>query len=183
MGQYLVGGFVIIQVFSHWRIMGQAHNCFPVFSRYHYLADQFSFILQSHMVDAIFWSILRLSWNSKHEPSLPPLLCQDVILSPRLYLERICVPCLLNNEAYRHRYVKRDRWHQQKHVCFNSTSLVSMVPCCNKVSFSSSGLFLDKVTAHAEKKTCIFLFILFITNLLGYYWVHHSLVTGQVDTK
>jgi hypothetical protein len=23
------------QVFSHWRIMGQAHNCFPVFFLYH----------------------------------------------------------------------------------------------------------------------------------------------------
>jgi hypothetical protein len=52
----------------------EVHNCFPVFSQYHYLADQFLFILQLHMVDAIFWSILRLSWNSKHEPSLPSLL-------------------------------------------------------------------------------------------------------------
>jgi hypothetical protein len=47
MGQYPVGGFVITQVFSHWGIMGQAHNWFPVFSWYHYLADQFSFILHT----------------------------------------------------------------------------------------------------------------------------------------
>ena len=49
MGQYPVGGFVNTQVFSHWRIMGQALNCFHVFFLYHYLADHFTFILHSRI--------------------------------------------------------------------------------------------------------------------------------------
>jgi hypothetical protein len=34
-------------------------------------------------------------------------------------------------------------------VSFDSTSLVSMIPACNKVSSSSRGLFMAKVTAHS----------------------------------
>ena len=44
-----VGGFANTQVFSHWRIMGQAHYCFPIFFLYHYLADHFAFILHSRI--------------------------------------------------------------------------------------------------------------------------------------
>jgi hypothetical protein len=47
MGQYHVGGFPNTQVFSHFRIIGQAHNFFPVFFWYHYLAYHFPFILHS----------------------------------------------------------------------------------------------------------------------------------------
>jgi hypothetical protein len=39
----------------------------------------------------------------------------------------------------------------KKKVSLNSTSLVSMVPPCNKVSSSTRGLFVAKVTAHAGK--------------------------------
>jgi hypothetical protein len=49
MGQYPVGGFANTQVFSHWRIMGQAHYCFRVFFLYHYLADDFTSILHSRI--------------------------------------------------------------------------------------------------------------------------------------
>jgi hypothetical protein len=49
MGQYPVGGFVNTQVISHWWIMGQAHNCFPVFFLYHYLADHSTFTLHSRI--------------------------------------------------------------------------------------------------------------------------------------
>ena len=48
-GQYSVGGFVNTQVFRHWRIMSQAHNCFPVFFLYHYLADNCTFFLHSRI--------------------------------------------------------------------------------------------------------------------------------------
>jgi hypothetical protein len=47
MGQYLVGGFLYTQVFSHFRIISQGHNFFPVFFCYHYLADHSPFILHS----------------------------------------------------------------------------------------------------------------------------------------
>ena len=47
MGQYLVGGFLYTHVFSHFRIISQGHNFFPVFFWYHYLADHSSFILHS----------------------------------------------------------------------------------------------------------------------------------------
>jgi hypothetical protein len=43
------------------------------------------------------------------------------------------------------------------------------------------GLFMAKATAHEEQKTCIFLFILFITSLLGDNWVHYSFVTSDVE--
>jgi hypothetical protein len=39
----------------------------------------------------------------------------------------------------------------QRNVSFNSTSLVSMVPSSNKVSSSSRGFCMAKVTAHARK--------------------------------
>jgi hypothetical protein len=39
----------------------------------------------------------------------------------------------------------------QTNVSFDSTSLVSMVPSSNKVSSSSRGFCMAKVTAHAEK--------------------------------
>jgi hypothetical protein len=39
----------------------------------------------------------------------------------------------------------------QRNVSFNSTSLVSMVPSSNKVSSSSRGFCMAKVTAHAGK--------------------------------
>ena len=54
MSQYRVGGFANTQVFSHWRIMAQAHNCFPVFFLYYYLADNFIFILHSHIWRSAF---------------------------------------------------------------------------------------------------------------------------------
>jgi hypothetical protein len=37
----------------------------------------------------------------------------------------------------------------QRNVSFDSTSLVSMVPSSNKVSSSSRGFYMAKVTAHA----------------------------------
>jgi hypothetical protein len=49
MGHYPVGGFTNTQVFIHWRIIGHAHNCFPVFFLYHYMADHFTFILHSRI--------------------------------------------------------------------------------------------------------------------------------------
>jgi hypothetical protein len=39
----------------------------------------------------------------------------------------------------------------QNNASFDSKSLVSMVPACNKVSSSSRGFFMAKVTAHAGK--------------------------------
>jgi hypothetical protein len=36
----------------------------------------------------------------------------------------------------------------QHNVSFDSTTLVSMVPSCNKISSSSRGFFMAKVTAH-----------------------------------
>ena len=62
MGQYSVGGFVNTQVFSHWRIMGQAHNCFPVFFLYHYLT-LYIHLTQSHLEFAILSAMLNLSWT------------------------------------------------------------------------------------------------------------------------
>ena len=47
MAQCHVGGFLNTQVFSHFRIIGQAHNFFPIFFWYHYLAYHFPFILHS----------------------------------------------------------------------------------------------------------------------------------------
>jgi hypothetical protein len=41
-------------VFSHWRIIGQAHNCFSVFFLYHYLADHSTFILHSRIWQSPF---------------------------------------------------------------------------------------------------------------------------------
>jgi hypothetical protein len=43
------GKFANTQLFSHWRIMGQAHYCFPVFFLYHYMEDHFAFILHSRI--------------------------------------------------------------------------------------------------------------------------------------
>ena len=62
MGQCPVGGFANTQVFSHWRIMGLAHNCFfcilpvPLSGRTLYIH-----LTQSHLAVAIFSSILNLS--------------------------------------------------------------------------------------------------------------------------
>jgi hypothetical protein len=39
----------------------------------------------------------------------------------------------------------------QNNVSFDSTSLVSMVPACNKVSSSSRDFFMAKVKEHAGK--------------------------------
>jgi hypothetical protein len=55
MGHYPVGGFANTQVFIYWRIMGHAHNCFPVFFLYHYLADHFTFILHSRIWRSPFY--------------------------------------------------------------------------------------------------------------------------------
>ena len=74
MGQYPVGCFANTQVFSYWRIMGQAHNCFPVFFLYHYLTF-YIHLTQSHLAVAIFslmlifheiaknWILCFLSWE------------------------------------------------------------------------------------------------------------------------
>jgi hypothetical protein len=70
-GQYHVGAFVNAQVFSHWGYMGQAHNCFPVLFRYHYLADQFPFILQSR----IWWSPFSHKYFVFHEIGNMNMLC------------------------------------------------------------------------------------------------------------
>ena len=69
MGQYHVGDFLSPQVFIHFRIMGQAHDFFPVFFRYHYLADHFPFILHS----GICWSPFSHQYLVFHEILLPTI--------------------------------------------------------------------------------------------------------------
>jgi hypothetical protein len=71
MGQYHVGDFLKTQVFSHFRIIGQAHNFFPVFFWYHYLADHFPFILHS----GIWWSPYSHRFLVFHEIVNMNLLC------------------------------------------------------------------------------------------------------------
>jgi hypothetical protein len=71
MGQYPIVYIVNTQVFSHWRIMSQAHNCFPVFFLYHYPADHFTFILHSR----IWRSPFSLQYLVFHEIANINILC------------------------------------------------------------------------------------------------------------
>jgi hypothetical protein len=71
MGQYHVGDFLSTQVFIHFQIMGQAHDFFPVFFLYHYLADHFPFILPN----GIWWSPFSHQYLICHAKVNMNLLC------------------------------------------------------------------------------------------------------------
>ena len=71
MGQYHVGDFLSTQVFIHFRIMGEAHDFFPIFFRYHYLAYHFAFILHN----GIWWTPCSHQYFVFHEIANMNLLC------------------------------------------------------------------------------------------------------------
>ena len=71
-GQFPVRCFSNNQVFRHSRIMGQAHNCFPLFFSYYYLADHLPFILRRH----IWWSPFSHQCFVFHEIANMNLLCR-----------------------------------------------------------------------------------------------------------
>ena len=96
MGQYHVGDFLSTQVFIHFRIMGQAHDFFPVFFRYHYLADHFPFILHN----GIWWSPFSHRYLICHAIVNMNLLCL-------LYWERELL-LLRNNKSFPSQKVTTD---------------------------------------------------------------------------
>ena len=109
MVQYPVGGFVNTLVFSHWRIMSQAQNCFPLFFLDH------------------------------HSLTFGPGLFQNWMLSPHLYLDWFVflVYEITRHIAIAMQQVIVDI--SQNNVSFDSIALLSLVPACNKVSSSSRG--------------------------------------------
>jgi hypothetical protein len=71
MSHYHVEDFLNTQVCNHFRIIGQAHNFFPVFLWYHYLADHVPFILHSD----IWWWPFSYQYLVFHEIENINILC------------------------------------------------------------------------------------------------------------
>jgi hypothetical protein len=141
MGQYPVGGFVNIQVFSHWGIMGQAHNCYPIFSRYHYLADQFPFILHSR----IWWMPFSHQYFVFHEIANMNFLCL-------LYWEwRRTMECLKIGPSL------TDLWSWTVSICDFQSSSVSREDLCSlSIKQPDISPSLCKKRSLTSAKTCVF---------------------------
>jgi len=86
MGQYHVGDVLSTQVFIHFRIMGQAHDFFPVSFRYHYLADNFQFILHN----GNWWSPFSHQY----------LICHAIVNMNLLCLPELSKKCVEISRTY-----------------------------------------------------------------------------------